>query len=364
MTVSGPFRLRRTLGYLLMIAWAGFLTSCANTSGDLPANQREIAATADLINRARADISYLDGAETEGRSTASRGFTRAATYLAAQLRANGLQPVLEGEYRLQYAARIVRPRTVDITWVTRDSTRAAQGRDYLITGIPETETRTDTESLLPDLDGIRWNDDVDMDAIRWWQVDIDIDDQVSSAPMHVIGMIPGADPMHRDSVVVWIAPIDGSGLQGSQSWTDGSDLAIPAAGLMTAARRAATLQRTWSAFPQTIIVALVSGEREQCQGADMLVRHFPWDRTLISSITVVSMEDSTPCLGADLWSTYEDDLPPAGISELNARTPFDTASEHGFGDWRPRSETQRSQALDVATSEALRLARELIDRLP
>ena len=168
--------------------------SCANTSTVPPSTQQEVAVTADLINRARGDISYLDGTESEGRSTASRGFTRAATYLAAQLRANGLQPVLDGEYRLQYAARIVRHREVDISWVARDTTRAVPGRDYLITGVPQPESTSNSESPLPDVAGLQWHADVDTEAVRWWQVNIQVDDQVSSAPMHVIGMIPGADP--------------------------------------------------------------------------------------------------------------------------------------------------------------------------
>lgn len=324
-----------------------------------PTERTRVQEASRQINEIRADIGFLDGQETEGRETASRGFTRTAAYLAQQFRSAGLQPILAGEYRTQYAAGIRRVVSHRVEVVGRDTTRLTRGEDYLLFDIAGSSGTFGTPGP-PEIPGVHWNADIEADTERGaWNVSIEVDEHATTAPMHIVGMIPGANPLTRDSVVVWLAPADASGLQGVGSWTDGSDLSIPAAALLSATRRAAGLQRTWASIPHTILVGFLSGTRDDCQGAAMLERHFPWDKELIARIVIADMASATSCDWESIWSDGR-----TSIEVLEAAVPFEAPADFGFGPFRPRSETQRPEALDVATSEALRLSREFLDRLP
>lgn len=317
-------------------------------------------------SRVRSDISFLDGAEPEGRRTASRGFTRTASYLAGQMREAGLQPVLSGEYRIQYASTIRRASEASVQWLGRDTTRAVRGEDFLITDRPDAFSGRGSVSDLPDFDWLIWNTEVteSRDGKQEWTMQVKMEERVSTAPMHVVGLIPGAHPVSRDSLVVVLAPVDGSGLQGSGSWTDGSDLSIPAVSVLSAMRQAAAHQETWTLYSQTIMVALLSGSSEECQGPDAFFRHFPWDRSMVSQVVVVSMQTESNCDWQALWQRHVGIGSGPKIVVLRAYAPFPKSADSGFGQWRPRSESLLPDALEVGTNEALRLAREIMSLLP
>lgn len=317
-------------------------------------------------DRARADIGFLDGQDPEGRRTASRGFTRTSTYLAAQMREAGLQPVLSDEYRIQYAATLRRASDVRVQWLGPDTSLAVPGKDHLIVGRPESYSGKGILAELPDPDWLVWNEEIleEHPLSDRWSIEVVVEERVSTAPMHVVGMIPGADPERRDSLVLVLAPVDGSGLQGVASWTDGSDLAIAAASVLAVMRQAAEYQQTWAVYPQTIMVALLSGSRDECQGPDMFFRNFVWDRSMVSRIVVSSMQKETGCDWASLWNRYGPSNPGPEMVVLRAHAPFADSNDSGFGPWRPRVETQDPDVLDMATSEVLRLAREIVTLLP
>jgi len=314
-------------------------------------------------SRTRADIAYLDGAEAEGRRTATLGFNRAANYLSGQMRAAGLQPVLSGEYRMQYAALLSRTLRARIRLLGRDTTEVRQGVGYLITSTPSSTNASGRLPSLPEMEWLLWADEfgTERGTFGRWEMEVTTEKQASTAPMHVMGMLPGAHPAGKDSLVIVLAPIDGSGLQGTDSWTDGSDLAIPPAALLSGMRQMATNQQTWSIYPQTTLFALLSGTRDACQGPQQFLKHLTWDRSMVSSVTIISMQTDAHC---DWQALLRASGLEAPIEILHAYAPFDAPSETGFGSWRPRSETQRPDALDVATTEALRLAREVVERMP
>jgi hypothetical protein len=91
----------------------------------------------------------------------------------------------------------------------------------------------------------------------------------------------------------------------------------------------------------------------------MLARHFPWDTDLIAGIVVADMALSDQCNWNEAFSRVG-----APITVLEANQPFSSPAEYGFGAFRPRSETQRLEAMDVAASEVMRLSLEFLDRLP
>lgn len=354
-----------------LIVVVGFVPSgCAPPPS--PSERIRVQEETRQANQVRADLAFLDGAEVEGRQTASRGFTRTAAYLAQQMSAHGLQPVLAGEFRSQYAAaihRVVNHGLASVESVDGDTTRLVWGEDYLLVDIKESVGVS--ESLQrPTAQGLIWHSELPSSELNW-NASITVESRATTAPMHVIGMIPGADPIRRDSVVVWLAPADGSGMQNTASWTDGSDLAIPSAALLAASRRAAALQRTWASIPQTVMVAFVSGTRDECSGPEMLARHFPWDAELIARIVVADMASVDRTTSTDLtastkrcnWERVFKKV-TAPVTVLHAYQPFASPAEYGFGIFRPRSETQRPDALDVATTEALRLSREFLEWLP
>lgn len=342
---------------VLMFMAIGVAAGCAPAQA--PSDATNAQDESRLLARARADIAYLDGPETEGRETASRGFTRTAAYVADQLRAASLQPVLAGEYRLQYPARIRRVVGHEVERVSGDTTRGMRGEDFLLVNVSGS-VDTSSPKGLPSIPGVIWNSEMsEEEAEASWQVKLEVDDRATTAPMHVAGMIPGADPRQRDSLVVWMAPLDASGLQGDQSWTDGSDLSIPAAALLSAARQTSNLQGSWSPFPHSIMVLFVSGTRDDCQGGEWLTRHIPWDRSMISRMVVVDIASGSGCDWTSLWSESISEL-----DVLETNNPFKEDGAFGFGSWRPRSEVQRPDSLDAATVEALRLSREFLARLP
>ena len=310
--------------------------------------------------RVRAHMSYLDGPEVEGRQTATRGYTRAAAYVAGHLRDIGLQPILNREYRLQYAARIRRSVRAEFRTIDADTLNWRLGEKWILTDIPSAVRSSGTGLPLPDAPYFAWNPEAVeavTDSTRW-SMEIGMQEQVTSAPIHVVGMLPGADPRVRDSLMVVIAPLDGFGFQGDQSWTDGRDLSIPAAALLESSRRMAFMQERWSLYPQSILIMFASGTSDACQGLAAIQRHFPWDMNLVSRVTVVRMQADERCNWQEEFSQAP--LEHARFSQLVAYSPFVEDGEYGFGAWRPRSEALGSGQVEGALVVAMRLAQEIM----
>ena len=137
--------------------------------------------------RVRAHLLYLDGAEVEGRQTASRGYTRAAIYVAGHLRDMGLQPVVNREFRWQYAARIQRSLRHEIMVTFPDTLRWTQGVDWIFTDVPEEFHAAGTGLPLPDIPFVRWQEGSASapSGDARWDIRFEVQQQVTSAPMHV-----------------------------------------------------------------------------------------------------------------------------------------------------------------------------------
>jgi hypothetical protein len=347
--------LRRTV-LLPLLMCSGWLVGCASSPAPalLREEPREVAWSPE---RVRQHIQTLDGPEMEGRQTAARGFVRAANYVAGRLRNMGLQPVLQREYRMQYAARISRANRMDMRVIDQDTVQWMPGKEFLLIDVPSGWQAAGRGGPVAGNDFMVFQDEV---ASNWtenvqWRFDVRVQEDATTAPMHVVGMLPGADPVQRDSLVVLMAPMDGYGLQRVQSWTDGRDVSIPAAALLEATRRLATLQRQWAFLPYSVLVVFVSGTVDACQGVDSLVRHFPWDTNAIKAVHILRMEADTRCHWRDGW-------PPAvPVSHWTAYTPFSPDGTFGFGPWRPRSEMLDVDALDAAVAEAMRVAQGVME---
>lgn len=348
---------RLPAGIVLLLVFCG-MGGCATAPAPslLREEPRELAWSPERVQQ---HLETLDGVDMEGRQTASRGFTRAAAYVSGRLRNIGLQPVLRREYRMQYAARIRRANRVDLRIIERDTTRWLPGRDFLITDVPSSWRETGSGPLLPNPDFLRWKERI---TDKWtaetgWRFDIQVQEDATTAPMHVMGMLPGADPLRRDSLVVLIAPLDGFGFQREQSWTDGRDLSIPAAALLETTRRLAALQQQWAFLPHSVLVVFASGTLDACQGVKSLVRNLPWDSEAILSIHILRMESDTRCDWRKAWK----DVAP--VTEWTAYSPFAPDAEYGFGYWRPRTDALRSDPLDASVEEALRVAKNLMEAI-
>ena len=318
-------------------------------------------------DQARIDIAYLDGPEVEGRQTATRGFFRAAAYLSARMDESGLQPVLVDEYRMQYAARLRRATDLSVQVIGEDTTVVRQGNDFLVTGAPQPLDVSGTVPTLPVLDWIQWSEDIriDMGSESTWRMVAEVEAYVSTAPMHIVGMLPGADPVRRDSLTLIVAPVDGAGLQGAESWTDGGDLTLPAAAVLSVMRRMASYQNRWSLYPESTMFSLLSGTRDGCLGPEQFLRNAPWDRSRISRIIVVTMQADATCDWPGLLNGIADDQAHApNIVRFRAYAPFEAQAASGFGSWRMRSSIQQTDALNRATTEAIRLAREIMAIIP
>ncbi len=345
---------------LLMLPWA-----CA-PSPTATLGTPDLARRERWQRSARMDIEYLDGPEAEGRQTATRGFTRVAAYASGQMRQAQLQPVLVDEYRLQYAALLRRSAEVSVQLIGKDTTNALHGDDFLITGVPQELHMAGAMLSLPEVDWLQWSEDVhtrEGNTSRW-SVDITVDEWVSTAPMHVVSMLPGSDPVGRDSVVLVLAPLDGDGLKGSESWTDGSDLSLPAAALLYTMRQMAEYQHTWALYTHSTLFGLLSGTRDDCQGPTQFMRHLPWERSRVSKVIVVSMQVDRACDWNALFGDSFSENSGPDVVLLQAYAPYDALGAAEFGSWRRRASLMQSDVLDDATTEVLRLAHRLLEHVP
>ncbi len=331
----------------------------------------------------RSHAVFLDGEDPEGRKTGTRGFNRAAAYVAGQLSEFGLQPVLSDEFRLQYASKISMIPRAQVSIVGVDTLSFVRGTDYLVEPGSGAGTIRIPIQRIDAEQGVQIPDSLSISVINHTRPDgnfgasyptIHIREgllasfpaaeyevvvttekisTVSTAPMHIVGYIPGADPVHRDSLRIILAPIDGFGLDGQRSWTDGSDSSMPASALLEVARRMSHLQNTWGIFKSSFMIAFVSGTRGSCDGGVSLFRNLPWDKSRVASLAVIESEGSRDCDWGGVLKTTDLSAPFIDYS-FEVGSP-DSARER-MGEHFPRPHLLQSEYLDEAVIRAVQMS--------
>ena len=116
-------------GVLILVAFAG--AGCAmltvQESPEAPARAAIEWHDAYL----REHLRFFNGTESEGRGTASRGYTRTAAYVGARMRQFGLQPGLQNDFRLIYPTPLNYPLAAELVALASDTLRFYPGVDFL-----------------------------------------------------------------------------------------------------------------------------------------------------------------------------------------------------------------------------------------
>ncbi len=287
----------------------------------------------------RNHIRLLNSSDMEGRSTASRGFLRAADYVQGQLREMGLQPILSGEYRLQYAAvqHYISRSTVQL--IGPDSLNLQRGIDYIL----HQNEQVASVQFSPRVNGL-----LEFGAYEAHS-DVQTESTVSTSSIHVAGYIPGQGPDSRDSLIVLIAPLDGWGAQGIQSFSDGSDLGASATALLEVVRNLSDMQRKWAVIGPSIFVAFVSGTKGVCDGPGALLRTFPWAKSYLKSVVILS--DANDCNWSEIVAAERIAAPVTVLESDNISMLNDPSTS--FIPWARREKYLRSPYLDRLVSDAM-----------
>lgn len=294
----------------------------------------------------REHLGFLNATQQEGRGAGTRGLARTATYVADRMKASGLQPVLVNEYRLQYASSILVTTKANIKLVGPDTLLLVHGKDFLIIG----DTPRPDVAFAPELIDL-----LSSGAYRM-QKSVRSERRVTVSSMNIAGYIPGSHPVRRDSLIVILAPVDGSGLQGVASWTDGSDSGVAAAALLEVMRRLARMQKDWSVLEQSVFVVFVSGTRRDCQGPEAVFRSFPWSKkAVVRTIVLEDVHTDASCNWAKILETNG----ISGSAIVIAGVPVHLASEKQtrLDSFWPRSVFIETHSQEKLASDASRVAR-------
>jgi len=261
---------------------SGLLFGCGSPQRSLIPEDPKSSWNAENI---RSNLALLNAPGSEGRGNGTRGFVQSSVFIASLLKSSGLQPILEQEYRHQYPSKITVVEKSNIWLAGKDTLQFIRGQDFLIhlpMGSPEIVfspvAREKIDSGL-------------YSEIR----DVKSRKQVTLSTLHVSGIIPGRDPVKRDSLVWIFAPLDGFGLQGSNSYTDGSDTGIATAALLEVTRRIADMQQSWSFVGHSIMVSFLSGSRIECQGPQNAFKMIPWDKKHIKRVIILEDAPLSEC---------------------------------------------------------------------
>ncbi len=368
------------------------LILCSGCRLQTPQTTRDGAEEGPMsLERIQAHVLFLDAEEQEGRRVATRGFSRTAVYLSERLREFGVQPVLTDEHRMQYASAIEALREARVSRIGQDTLILIQGQDFLVdassgsgsvtfsrvdllaegsslmipNGIeilvgngPQDKARERRDYPVVRISRAVWEEPHNPD--ERWTIIINKEEQIVTAAMNVAGYIAGADPGWRDSLVVIVAPVDGDGLQGSHSLTDGSDSSVAAAALLEVTRRITVLQSRWSVFRPSFLIAFVSGTRAACDGPRALMRNIPWSKENISSIHILTAAGGTPCNWAELTAEAGITAPTMVRSISRPGLEWD---EYDFGAWHLRQQLLTKGYSETASAQALLVATDLMDTL-
>lgn len=290
----------------------------------------------------------LNAADVNGRSTGSIGFARAATYASEQFAAAGLSPMSEKEYLTLYTTKIDIPGRVSLSRHSPDSLRFNVGDGVLGIGVSEASSVQSSRFVLnpspdEDLRGVAavvtegkgkrdlaqsfvdrgaafvlYMDSLTMEyeslpvkglvaaqveesvftqllgkqltpGIVYsspFEVELSTQSisQLTSSAINVMALIPGANPVLKNELVVVAAALDGFGTSNGLALTDGSDLAVAPVAMMEAARLLAGHQRLTHVHDRSVLLVLWSGSKQNGQGASAFFRHPPWPWSKISSL--------------------------------------------------------------------------------
>lgn len=296
--------------FILMLSASTFVGCFTPNRTLLSSDSSEIQNLSSLaekwnMDQLEAHILSFNRAENEGRSSGTRGFIRAAAYVSAQLEVLGLQPIQTKSYRHQYASRVRILESASVNIIGRDSLQLVHGVDFLVTDLRHTDQILLSKKIR------------EMIFAGGHKVhsQIEVTEQVTTSSQHVSGFLPGRHPAWKDSLILILAPLDGQGLQGSNSYTDGTDLGVAAAALLELTGRMAGTQRSWSFFKPTIMVSFLSGSISGCEGPENALRNLPWKKSYVSKIIVLTDSHAPDC---DWPSMISRNGLPSRLVELKA----------------------------------------------
>lgn len=278
----------------------------------------------------------------EGRQTSSRGFVRTADYIQTQLKEQGLQPVLLKEYRLQYASLQHYIESATVRLVGVDSLSLMRGTDFVV---HQQEKKAEVQ-FSPRVQNL-----IESKPYQP-QKNVQTASTVSSSSLHVAGYIPGRHPQKRDSLIILIAPVDGWGAQGSQTYSDGTDLAVSATSLLEVVRRISEVQQSWSAMAPSIMVAFVSGTKGTCDGPQAFLRTLPWAKRYISHLVVLN--DVNPCEWSKIVAGEGITAKVHVLNDSQIQFPADNSTP--FFPWIRRDRYLRTPYFDLLTNKTLHQA--------
>lgn len=275
-------------------------------SSDSPETQN-LSSLAEKWNmdQIEAHILSFNLAENEGRSSGTRGFLRAAAYVSAQLEVLGLQPIQAKSYRHQYASRIHVLESASVNLIGRDTLQLVQGVDFLVADLRHSDQILLSKKIR----------EMIFSGGHKVHSQIEVKEQVTTSTQHVSGFLPGRHPAWKDSLILIMAPLDGQGLQGPYSYTDGTDLGVAAAALLELTGRMSSTQKSWSFFKPTIMVSFLSGSIGDCEGPENAIRNLPWKKSYVSKVIVLTDSQAPDC---DWPSMISRNGLPSSLVELKA----------------------------------------------
>ncbi|MDA1027535.1 MAG: hypothetical protein O3B41_00560 [Bacteroidetes bacterium] len=257
------------------------------------------------MDQLEAHILSFNLAENEGRGSGTRGFLRTAAYVSAELELMGLQPIQIKSFRHQYASRIRILERASVNLIGRDTLQLIHGVDFLVADLRQSDQVQLSKKIR------------EMIFVDGYKVhpEIEVEEQVTTSTQHVSGFLPGRHPVWKDSLILILAPLDGLGLQGPNSYTDGTDLGVAASALLELARRMADAQKSWSFFKPTLMVSFLSGSLGGCEGPENALRNLPWKKSYVSKVIVLIDSHALDC---DWPSMISRNGLPSRLIELKA----------------------------------------------
>jgi len=275
----------KTTTYLLICVCFCFgFVGCAPREARLLTTPVDPASDWDLT-AVTEHVLYFNSIESEGRKTGTRGYFHSANYVAARLKEYRLHPTLLDEYRQQVAIKLRTPERIRIYLSERDTLNLVQGQDFILLPTQDDFDVLYSPAITSQIQAGRYK----------LTEEVRSQEQITTGAIHVGGFIPGRHPVLRDSLVIVLAPLDGMGIQGLISYTDGSDFGIASAALLEFVRRFSVMQDRWSFFGPSVLVQFVSGTRQGCQGPEAALRNLPWDKKRVQTIIVMDDAQNPSC---------------------------------------------------------------------
>ncbi len=367
----------------------------------------------------RTHLDFLNGPEINGRATGTRGLVRASAYASARLNEYGAQPMIPHEFSSIYATSLHSPISVEFVQYTADTLRLETGVEFYPDGRTNSGSihfrsvlwnpdagadlsgevvwlsgGIDTDNALLQLatrgaaailiEGPLTVSQYDRpisasqiirvapDARRLFQftgepqpgriqlpfeagLSTTVQSLAVGSAQNTSGMVPGANPVLRNELVIVAARLDGFGAVNGVTLTDGTDLALGAAALLETARVAAAIQDRLGAYGRTILFSFFSGSQFSQSGMRALLRHPLWARSAIHSLIYVADAGESTGEVTHLATEYGIRLQIIGTPAISPQGEFLPRDELFAGDL---ADEAVGVALDTAHMVLLLLSRE------